>query len=214
MMWRSSRTIAHGPSRSYRTTKRAMDVVGGAALMLLTFPIVAVFAAAIKLEDGGALIHRRRVLGVAGQEFDAFKLRTMREDADAWLAARGDLSATYSANVKLLNDPRVTRTGRVARRFSVDELPQLMNVVRGQMSLVGPRMIHPSELPRYGTFGAERMTVKPGLTGLWQVSGRQSLKYDLRVQLDREYVRQQSLSTDLRILIKTIPAVFGGRGAH
>jgi lipopolysaccharide/colanic/teichoic acid biosynthesis glycosyltransferase len=138
----------------------------------------------------------------------------MRVDADGWLARQPQLLAQYQENVKLPDDPRVTRVGRILRKFSIDELPQLVNVLRGEMSLVGPRMLHPSELERYGDLGPERLAVKPGITGLWQVSGRQELDYGERVELDRRYLRERSLKLDIEILLQTIPAVLRGRGAY
>jgi lipopolysaccharide/colanic/teichoic acid biosynthesis glycosyltransferase len=194
--------------------KRLLDIVGACAGMAIAAPFLSILALLIRLEDGGPALHRRRVLGVDGQEFDALKLRTMRPDADAWLARHPDLLAAYQRNVKLADDPRVTRIGRVLRKLSLDELPQLVNVLRGEMSLVGPRMIHPSEAARYGDFLPRRLTVKPGITGLWQVSGRQDLDYARRIELDREYLESCSLRLDLAILALTIPAVLLRRGAH
>lgn len=204
------------PRDSFRSriVRRAIDVIGAATGLLLLSPVLGAAAIAIKTEDGGPVIHRRRVLGLGGREFHALKLRTMRPDADAWLAARPELKREYERNIKLSNDPRVTRVGHWLRRTSVDELPQLWNVVRGQMSLVGPRMIHPSESDRYRDFLPQRLSVKPGLTGLWQISGRQNVDYEARVALDREYLARRSLVLDLTILLKTLPAVLKKEGAH
>jgi exopolysaccharide production protein ExoY len=202
------------PAGLYPVAKRLMDLVGAAVGLVGAAPILGAAALAIKLDDGGPIVHLRRVLGVGGREFDAFKLRTMRVDADAWLARHPELLAEYQRNIKLQDDPRITRVGRLLRKLSVDELPQLVNVLRGEMSLVGPRIIHPSELPRFGSFGPERLTVKPGLTGLWQVSGRQSVDYDQRIELDRRYLATRSLLGDVAIVLRTVPAVLVGRGAH
>jgi lipopolysaccharide/colanic/teichoic acid biosynthesis glycosyltransferase len=201
------------PAR-FSLTKRALDLGGALVGMVLSSPLVAISALAIRLEDGGPVVYSRRVVGLNGIEFNAFKLRTMRVDADAWLEKRPELLAQYHMNVKLRRDPRVTRVGRVLRSLSLDELPQLVNVLRGEMSLVGPRMIHPSELVRYGEFGPQRLSVKPGITGLWQVSGRQSTSYAERIELDARYIRERSLLLDLRILLKTLPAVLSRGGAH
>ena len=200
--------------RLYPVVKRLLDVAGAGAGLTIAAPCLAVLALLIRLEDGGPALHRRRVLGVGGREFDALKLRTMRPDADAWLALQPELLAAYQQNVKLADDPRVTRVGRVLRKLSLDELPQLVNVLRGEMSLVGPRMIHPAEAPRYGEFLPRRLTVQPGLTGLWQVSGRQNLDYERRIELDRQYLARRSLTLDLKILALTIPTVLLRRGAH
>ena len=194
--------------------RRAMDIVGAALGLLLSSPVLAFAALLIWVEDRGPAIHRRRVLGVGGREFDAFKLRTMRVDADAWLARQPQFQAQYQDNVKLRRDPRVTRVGRILRKSSIDELPQLVNVLRGDMSLVGPRMIHPSELERFGDLAPERLAVKPGITGLWQVSGRGELEYAERVELDRRYLKERSLTLDVKILLRTVPAVLAGRGAR
>jgi lipopolysaccharide/colanic/teichoic acid biosynthesis glycosyltransferase len=194
-------------------TRRAIDVVVAALALALTSPLLAVASALIWLEDRGPVFHRRRVLGRHGVEFDALKLRTMRVDADGRLEASPELRRRYERNVKLDDDPRVTRVGRVLRKLSFDELPQFVNVLRGEMSVVGPRIIHRSELERFGSFGPERLSVRPGITGLWQVSGRQQLAYERRVELDREYLRRRSLRLDLWLMLRTVPAVLGRTGA-
>ena len=194
--------------------RRLIDIVGASLGLVLSSPLLAFTALLIWLEDRGPVLYRRRVLGFCGREFDAFKLRTMRVDADAWLAAQPQALAQDQDSVKLRRDPRVTRVGHILRKSSIDELPQLVNVLRGDMSLVGPRMIHPSELERYGDLGPERLAVKPGVTGLWQISGRGELDYAERVELDRRYLKERSLKLDIKILLRTVPAVLGGRGAR
>ena len=194
--------------------RRGLDLIGAIGGLIAVAPVLAVAAHRIRREDGGPILYRRRVLGVGGREFDAYKLRTMRVDADTWLARHPDLWAEYQKNIKLHEDPRITRIGGTLRRLSIDELPQLVNVLKGEMSLVGPRMIHPSELARYGDFGPERLTVRPGITGLWQVSGRQEVDYADRIELDRRYLRDRSLALDLKILAGTLPAVIRRRGAY
>lgn len=191
-----------------------MDLALGGLALIVTSPLLAAGAVSVLLDGGRPVIHRRRVVGLHGREFDAFKLRTMRVDADRWMAEHPEFQAEYSLRTKLDRDPRVTRAGRLLRRLSIDELPQLLNVLKGEMSLVGPRMIHPSELSRFGEFGAERLSVRPGITGLWQVSGRQSLPPEARIELDRRYIERRSLMLDLAILARTVPAVLSGRGAH
>lgn len=194
--------------------RRPVEVLIAFMLLLVTSPIVATAACLIVAFDGGPAIHRRRVVGVHGKEFDAFKLRTMRVDADAWLDARPELLEDFQGRYKLDNDPRITPVGRTIRRWSIDELPQLLNVLSGQMSLVGPRMFHPSELGQYGKDAPEILSVPPGITGLWQVSGRQELDRASRIALDLAYVRDRSLRRDFVILMKTFPAVIGGQGAR
>jgi len=223
-LWTPSITVFAAPAsaqspdtsrgRQNEVIRRTMDITGATIGLLLAGPLLALAAFFLWLEDRGPFLYRRRVLGRGGREFDAFKLRTMRVDADGWLARQPQLLAQYQENVKLQDDPRVTRVGRILRKFSIDELPQLVNVLRGEMSLVGPRMLHPSELERYGDLGPERLAVKPGITGLWQVSGRQELDYGERVELDRRYLRERSLKLDIEILLQTIPAVLRGRGAY
>lgn len=193
--------------------KRAMDATGSAILLALLSPVIAVLALTIKLQDGGPVIHRRRVVGPGG-EFDAFKLRSMRVDADEILNKDPDLRREFEINFKLKQDPRITRTGGFIRRTSLDELPQLFNVLRGQMSLVGPRMITPAELTKFGEAGWIFSAVKPGLTGYWQIQGRQEVSYDERVAMDLYYVQHWSLLLDLKILLMTPLRVVRGSGAY
>jgi lipopolysaccharide/colanic/teichoic acid biosynthesis glycosyltransferase len=169
----------------------------------------------IKIDSQGPVFHRRRVLGLGGKEFDAFKFRTMRIDGDEILRQHPELITQLEKEGKLKNDPRVTRTGLMLRRFSLDELPQLFNVLLGQMSLVGPRMIAPEEGEKFGRLKWNLLTVKPGITGLWQVSGRSDLSYEERVRLDMHYIRNYSIWMDLQILvIQTPAAVLKSRGAY
>jgi lipopolysaccharide/colanic/teichoic acid biosynthesis glycosyltransferase len=155
------------------------------------------------------------VLGVTGRPFDAFKFRTMYVNGDELLAKAAGASEALRENHKLKDDPRVTGAGRWLRRFSLDELPQLFNVLLGQMALVGPRMISPEEAPKYGRQRLNLLTVKPGITGLWQVSGRSDLSYEERVRIDMYYVRNYSVWLDLQILfVETLPAVLRGKGAY
>jgi len=154
-------------------------------------------------------------MGMGGQEFDALKFRTMAVNADEILENNPELKAQFEDNHKLKNDPRVTPMGRFLRRWSLDELPQLFNVLRRDMSLVGPRMISPPERGEYGKWGMNLLTVRPGITGLWQVSGRSDVSYEERVRLDMYYIRNYSILLDLQILfIQTLPAVLKGKGAY
>jgi exopolysaccharide biosynthesis polyprenyl glycosylphosphotransferase len=180
----------------------------------LLLPLFAILYTLVKLDSPGPVFYRRRVMGVGGQEFDAFKFRTMYVNGDEILAQHPELLAQLKREHKLKDDPRVTRMGKFLRRTSLDELAQLVNVVLGQMSLVGPRMISPAEGEMYGRMKNNLLTVKPGLTGLWQVSGRSNLSYDDRVRLDMFYVRNYSIWLDIQILFfQTLPAVLKGRGA-
>jgi lipopolysaccharide/colanic/teichoic acid biosynthesis glycosyltransferase len=168
----------------------------------------------VKLDSPGPALYRRRVLGVGGQTFDAFKFRTMRMDGDEYLKQYPELAEELERNGKLKDDPRVTRLGRFLRKGSIDELPQLINVLKGQMSLVGPRMIAPPEWVKFGKWKHNLLTVKPGLTGLWQVSGRSELSYEDRVRLDMHYIRNYTIWLDIRVLFNTVGAVMRGAGAY
>jgi lipopolysaccharide/colanic/teichoic acid biosynthesis glycosyltransferase len=201
------------PPRAAYRCKEAFDRALAVALLALLSPLLLVIAVLIATTSAGPVLHRRRVVGRHGVEFDAFKFRTMVADADAILQARPELLDAFGANMKLRADPRLTPLGALLRRASLDELPQLLNVAGGDMSLVGPRMIAPEEMPKFGDALATRLAVKPGITGLWQISGRQELAYDDRVRLDLHYIEHWSLWLDLSILMRTIPAVLSMRGA-
>jgi lipopolysaccharide/colanic/teichoic acid biosynthesis glycosyltransferase len=153
-------------------------------------------------------------MGMHGREFDAFKFRTMHENGDEILADYPELKHELANNFKLKEDPRVTRMGKILRKTSLDELPQLINVLRREMSLVGPRIITPAEVEKYEKWDLNLMTVRPGLTGLWQVSGRSDVTYEERVRLDMHYIRNWSIWLDIQLLVQTIPAVLRRRGAY
>jgi len=188
----------------------SLTVIG----LVLISPLLLILAVIVKLDSPGPALYRRRVMGRGGTQFDAFKFRTMLVNGDAILAAHPELQAEWEHEQKLKDDPRITRSGRWMRKVSLDELPQLFNVLRGQMSLVGPRMIAPVEVTRYGNDVTELLTVKPGITGLWQVSGRSDLGYADRARLDMEYVRTRSFWLDLRLLLLTLPTVIMKKGAY
>ena len=182
--------------------------------IILASPIFLLLGLAVKLDSPGPIIYRRRVVGVNGRTFDAFKFRTMYVNGDEILAQHPKLQKQLAEEHKLKYDPRITRVGHILRKFSLDELPQLLNVLKQDMSLVGPRMIAPQEIAKYDHWDVNLMTVKPGITGLWQVSGRSDVSYDERVRLDMYYVRNWSLGLDLNILLRTIPVVLFGYGAY
>ena len=165
------------------------------------------------MDDGGDILHFREIIGKHGRRFYALKFRTMRVDADEFLAKHPELMRRFQQNMKLERDPRITKIGRFLRKTSLDELPQLFNVLIGQMSLVGPRIIHPSELPRYGECAQKRLAVRPGITGLWQISGRQHISYDERVLLDMRYIDNRSFIVDFTILLKTLKVFIVHTGA-
>jgi exopolysaccharide biosynthesis polyprenyl glycosylphosphotransferase len=183
--------------------------------LIILAPFIAVIALAVKLDSPGPVLHRRKVLGLGGKQFDAYKFRTMYVDSEKILNEHPELAARLREEEKLKQDPRITSLGGWLRRFSLDELPQLFNVLKGQMSLVGPRMISPPEAEKYSRNRFNLLTVKPGLTGLWQVSGRSDLSYRERIRLDMYYIRNYSIWLDFHILfIKTANAVLRGRGAY
>ena len=177
-------------------------------------PFGLLFAAAIKLDSPGPVFFRQDRMGRGGREFKIFKFRTMSNDAWAKRAAVAAQNEVDGPLFKMANDPRVTRVGRFLRRTSIDELPQLINVVRGEMSLVGPRPLPTEESRRLDGAAVARFDVSPGLTGLWQVSGRSDLTYADLQHLDSVYVRSWSLLWDLRIILATPASVFGARGAY
>lgn len=198
----------------YAPVKRALDIAISGAILLCALPFLVPIAIAIVLDDRGAVFHRRHVVGKGGKAFYAYKLRTMVENSDDIVAHDKELVEEFKSNHKLRRDPRVTRFGQILRKTSIDELPQLFNVLKGEMSLVGPRMISFPELAKFGPWQEKILEVKPGITGLWQVSGRSDLDYDDRVRLNVYYVDNRSILLDLKILAKTIPAVLSARGAY
>jgi len=193
--------------------KKIMDYALAGIGLVLVSPLLLALAIIVKLDSPGPVIYRRRVMGRGRTQFDAFKFRTMVVNGDAVLAAHPELKAIWGRDQKLENDPRITRCGGWLRKFSLDELPQVFNVLRGEMSLVGPRMIAPVELARYGDDADELLTVKPGITGLWQMSGRSNLGYEDRARLDMQYVRTRSFWLDVQLLLRTLPAVLLKQGA-
>ncbi len=203
-----------GVPRRRLITKALMDRVAGSALLLLAAPVVAIAALAVRLTSPGPAFYRQTRVGVDGATFTMFKLRSMYVDADARKASLVAQNEGAGVLFKMKRDPRVTPVGRFLRRYSIDELPQFLNVVRGDMSLVGPRPPLGEEVARYEDAAHRRLRVKPGLTGLWQVSGRSDLTWDEAMRLDLRYVDNWSVSMDTLILWKTARAVFGSAGAY
>ena len=193
---------------------RALDILGALAVLIFVLPLMIVVATVIKVQDGGPILFGHSRIGRDGRTFRCWKFRSMVTDAEN---LRADLEVDHersSVLFKMVNDPRVTRPGRLIRRLSIDELPQLWNVLRGQMSLVGPRPPLPHEAASYGSDMRRRLRVRPGMTGLWQVSGRSDLSWDETVRLDLFYVDNWSMVQDLNILVRTVSAVLGSRGAY
>jgi lipopolysaccharide/colanic/teichoic acid biosynthesis glycosyltransferase len=204
---------AQGRRGYERLLTRAIDLSGAISLLCLFSPLLLFIVLLLTVTDGLPIIYLRRVVGPDG-EFDAYKFRTMCRNADAILEASPELREAFNQNFKLRCDPRITRIGGWLRKYSLDELPQLINVLQGQMSLVGPRMITAQELSKYGEYQDLLMSVKPGLTGYWQTSGRQDVPYEERVQMDVYYITRWSLAMDVSILLKTPWTVIKGKGAY
>jgi exopolysaccharide production protein ExoY len=197
--------------------KRPFDFAAAAVLLVLLFPFL-LLGLAVSAYDTGRPLFTQQRLGFGGRQFGCLKFRTMSLDADDLLARHlaGDpaASAEWESTRKLRLDPRVSRAGTFLRKTAIDELPQLINVLMGEMSLVGPRPVVTAEIVKYGTTWADYIRVRPGLTGLWQVSGRNDTTYEERVALDAIYVGNCTPALDLKILLLTIPALLSGRGAY
>lgn len=200
------------------TLKRVFDFLFALFLTVLLSHVFAVVGVALKLADPGPLIFKHTRVGLGGRWFSCFKFRTMVVGADKALAALldadPDARAEWGRYQKLADDPRITPVGRFLRQFSIDELPQLVNVLRGEMSLVGPRPITPSEMSRYADRLGLYLSARPGLTGPWQISGRSDCDFQRRVELDADYVSHWRFSNDLFILVQTIFAVLGRKGSY
>ncbi|MEM1274444.1 MAG: sugar transferase [Pseudomonadota bacterium] len=198
--------------------KRVLDVALAGVVLLIFAPLLLMVGLAIWLSDPGPILFGHERVGFNGRRFRCLKFRSMAIDGDRiladYLARNSEAQAEWDATRKLRCDPRVTRLGRVLREYSVDELPQIINVLRGDMSFVGPRPVVAAELDRFGPQAALYMAARPGITGLWQVSGRSDTSYAERVALDSQYVACWSLWRDFVIVLRTIPAVIGARGSY
>lgn len=195
--------------------QRLMDVVLSLIAICLLMPLFIVVSVLIVLEDGWPVLYVQKRVGINGRIFNFYKFRSMRRGADRLKEQL--LTQNESADgviFKMRHDPRITRIGRVLRRFSIDEMPQFFNVLSGDLSLVGPRPPLPSEVAQYTLNDRKRLHIKPGLTCLWQIGGRSELPFEQQVRLDMEYIHSRSIWQDLRIMLKTIPAVLFGRGAY
>lgn len=202
------------PGFYLRFGKRALDVVGAIFALIVTAPLMAVAAALIKLESPGPILYRSTRIGRDGRPFTFLKLRSMVKGADRHRHRLSHLNECDGPVFKISNDPRVTRVGRLLRTSSIDEIPQFLNVLRGDMSLVGPRPPIPEEVKQYEPWQLRRLDVRPGITCLWQISGRSRIGFREWMRLDLEYIRNQSLRLDLEILLRTLPAVLSREGAY
>ncbi|HEX8966498.1 MAG TPA: sugar transferase, partial [Chloroflexota bacterium] len=195
--------------------KRLIDIVGASLGLLISSPLLAVLALLVKFSSPGPILYRWRVVGRDGRHFTSYKFRSMVVNADALKAQLEAHNEMQGPVFKVTNDPRVTRVGRWLRRYSLDELPQLWSVLKGDMSLVGPRPPLQTEYARFSASQKAKLAVKPGITCLWQVQGRSNITdFDEWVRLDLEYIRHWSLALDVKILLATIPAVLSARGAR
>jgi len=194
--------------------KRTSDIVLSLAVLVLLFPLMLLISVAIKLDSPGPVLFKQVRVGRDGRRFVFYKFRSMRQGAEEERPQLADLDETVGPIFKIRRDPRCTRLGRFLRRTSLDELPQLYNVLRGEMSLVGPRPAIPVEVEQYQEWHRKRLEVSPGMTGLWQVSGRSQLTFDEMCLLDIYYLENWSPLLDLKIALKTIPAVLAGTGAY
>jgi exopolysaccharide production protein ExoY len=215
---------SHAPSKDQSEAtfsgmlKRSFDFLAALAALVLLFPLLALVALNLWIMQGGPIFIKHRRIGFGGKSFLCLKFRTMVKNADEVLrqhiADDPDARSEWEASRKLRVDPRVTALGHVLRKSSVDELPQLINILKGDMSVVGPRPIVEDEIKHYGADIAHYFKVRPGLTGLWQVSGRSDVTYESRVKLDTAYVDEMNFVKDLAIILKTVPAVIRSRGSY
>jgi len=198
--------------------KRTFDLTASIIALILLAPLFMMIGALVKSGDGGSILYGHKRIGRNGETFHCLKFRTMVENGDEVLQRHlrdnPEALEEWTATRKLQNDPRVTRVGQILRKLSLDELPQILNIVRGEMSVVGPRPVVSEELDYYGPAAEFYLASRPGLTGLWQVSGRNDVSYAARVAFDAHYVQNWSLATDLAIIIKTVPAVVASRGSY
>lgn len=213
-LWLKS-AVWRGVVASALLLKRSLDIVVGALALVALSPVLLTVIALIKIEDGGPIFFRQTRVGLRGRLFGMWKFRSMVLNADALkdkLLQQNEMSG--GVTFKMKNDPRVTRIGKWIRKFSVDEMPQLWNVLQGHMSLVGPRPPVPREVQEYTVEDRQRLLAKPGLTCFWQVGGRSEIDFNGQVRLDVDYIKSQSLWLDIKLLFKTVPAVLLGKGAY
>ncbi len=199
---------------AYQVCKRCMDIVISVAAIVLLFPVIIIAAALIRICSRGPVLFTQIRVGKRGKTFRCFKFRSMVPNAES--LKKDLLKANEHCDprtFKIMDDPRITPLGRILRRFSIDELPQILNVLTGQMSIVGPRPPLPCEVAMYSTSDFQRLSVKPGLTCIWQISGRSRLPFSAQVKLDLEYIRTRGLAKDVAIILRTIPVVLSGDGA-
>ncbi len=198
----------------YNLWKRGLDVASSGLLLLLCFPIMILTAIAIKISDPGPVFYRSKRIGRGGKPFHVLKFRTMYVDADKRVKELWAMNKHEGPVFKIKDDPRITPLGKYLRKFSIDELPQFINVFRGEMSMVGPRPLHEYEVEKFDDYAMERLWVKPGITCYWQIMGRSNLTFEEWMELDHRYMQEMSLWTDIKIILKTPAAIFKSEGAY
>ena len=200
--------------RSAIVMKRIIDIAGGIAGLVVLCPFMIAAAVAIKIEDGGPIFYRQTRVGKWGIPFQIIKFRSMKMNADKMKDDLLKENETNGLTFKMKEDPRITRVGRIIRKASIDEMPQFINVIKGEMSMVGPRPPVPREVALYGPHERRRLEIKPGITCIWQVSGRSNIPFDSQVLLDIRYIRERTIWNDIELVLRTVPAVLFGRGAY
>lgn len=201
-------------SKTAQSVQRTLDILVSVAALFFLLPVFALIALLVKLDSLGPILFIQRRVGRGGALFPMYKFRSMVRNAEALRATLEASNERDGPVFKIRHDPRITRVGHVLRKYSLDELPQIVNVLKGEMSLIGPRPALPAEVARYTARQRNRLAVRPGLTGLWQVSGRSNLSFERSVEFDLYYIQNQSLALNLHILMKTVPAVVAGEGAY
>lgn len=211
---KQSKTVEINDRKAYLISKRLIDIVGASCGIILLSFLFIVIAILIKLEDPkGAVFFSQKRVGLNGKEFNMYKFRSMVFNAEEKLAELLKYNEVSGAMFKMKDDPRITKVGKFIRKTSIDELPQLFNVLKGEMSLVGPRPPLPREVVDYTSYDKQRLLVTPGCTGLWQVSGRNSLGFEEMVELDLQYIQKRTLFFDIQIILKTVLVLFGSKDA-
>lgn len=208
------REIYAAKSPLYKVVKRLMDIVLSCAALICLSPVFLVTALAILLEDGGPVIFAQPRMGRDMQPFTFYKFRSMHKDADKKLEELLKDNEQTGHAFKIENDPRITKVGKFIRKYSIDELPQLFNIVKGDMSIVGPRPILDWQMEECSAYEQQRLTVRPGLTCYWQISGRSRIPWDEWIELDLDYIEDMSLWTDIKIIARTVPAIFSSEGSY
>ncbi|MCM3225248.1 sugar transferase [Terribacillus saccharophilus] len=200
---------------TYLFTKRSMDVIFSLLGVIILLPVFIVISVLLKTENiKGDIFFKQKRVGINGREFKMYKFRSMIPDAEQMLDQLKNQNEASGPMFKMKNDPRITRIGRFLRKTSLDELPQLINVLKGEMSLVGPRPALPKEVREYNDYAQKRLSVQPGLTCYWQVMGRSNLGFEQQVELDIQYIRNRTILVDVVLIFKTIKVLFGSKGAY